>query len=203
MQSKPLEERERVVLEYISRNLRLNGFPPSVRDIQASTGIKSTSTVQRTIDSLEKKGYIYRESGKSRSIRIDNYFSGSDPAYTVRVPVLKDINIVSPVLASDNYEGYIDFPLMGRAYGMNTLFAFRMKDDSMNSEGILKGDTVVISKADKTLKGDIVMELSHSGIALKRLSDAENEQSEDRQGEDQERLVLGRVISVMRFYRKF
>ncbi len=198
MQSKPLEERERIVLEYISRNLRLNGFPPSVRDIQASTGIKSTSTVQRTIDSLEKKGYIDRESGKSRSIRIDNYFSGSDPAYTVRVPVLKDINIVSPVLASDNYEGYIDFPLMGRAYGMNTLFAFRMKDDSMNSEGILKGDTVVISKADKTLKGDIVMELSHSGIALKRLSDTENEQ-----GEAQERIVLGRVISVMRFYRKF
>lgn len=200
MQSKPLDERERVVLEYISKKLRLNGFSPSVRDIQTAAGIKSTSTVQRIIDSLEKKGYIYRESGKSRSIRIDSYFSGGNPAYTVRVPILKSINVVSPALAADNYDGYIDFPLMGRAYGMNTLFAFRMKDDSLKNEGILAGDIVVISKSDKVSCGDLIMELTAKGATVRKLSDPADISAD---GQNESRLTLGRVISVMRFYRKF
>ncbi len=200
MQSKPLTERERAVLEYIGGNIKLNGFSPSVRDIQSALGIKSTSTVQRTVDSLEKKGYIQRESGKSRSVRVDSYSLGGNPAYTVRVPVLREIGIGSSLLAADNYEGYIDFPLMGRVYGMNTLFAFRMKNESMLSCGILPGDTVVISKSDKADAGDIVMELSSEGAALKKLSP---ETAGQDMMKNDDSIILGRVISVMRFYRKF
>ena len=49
-----LKEREQKVLDYITEQIRQNGFPPTVRDIGAALGIKSTSTVQKSMEILEK-----------------------------------------------------------------------------------------------------------------------------------------------------
>ena len=72
---KPLTDKERAILEFVISATRLNGYPPSVRDICAETGIKSTSTVFSYIKRLEEKGYLEKEDGKSRSIR-----TKADPA---------------------------------------------------------------------------------------------------------------------------
>lgn len=85
---KPLTDKERAILEFVISATRLNGYPPSVRDICAETGIKSTSTVFSYIKRLEEKGYLEKEDGKSRSIR-----TKADPAErnSIRVPLIGDV----------------------------------------------------------------------------------------------------------------
>ena len=47
------------------------GIPPTVREICAATGLRSTSTVHAHLKTLERLGYISREAGLNRSIRIE------------------------------------------------------------------------------------------------------------------------------------
>ena len=105
---KPLTDKERAILEFVISATRLNGYPPSVRDICAETGIKSTSTVFSYIKRLEEKGYLEKEDGKSRSIR-----TKADPAErnSIRVPLIGDVAAGLPILASEDLSGeeYIYF----------------------------------------------------------------------------------------------
>lgn len=63
-----LKDKERAVLDYISREIATRGYAPSVRDICAALGFASTSTAQAYLDRLERSGYLRREGGRSRSI---------------------------------------------------------------------------------------------------------------------------------------
>ena len=65
-----LNERERAVYETIRDCVWQNGYAPSVRELAAQLGYRSTSTVQLYLDRLEAHGYITREGGKSRSIAL-------------------------------------------------------------------------------------------------------------------------------------
>ena len=67
---KQLNEKEKKVLEFITDAIRSEGYPPTVRDIQNALHIKSTATVHSYLARLEEKGYIRRDPGKSRSMRI-------------------------------------------------------------------------------------------------------------------------------------
>lgn len=98
----PLTDKERAILEFVISATRLNGYPPSVRDICAGTGIKSTSTVFSYIKRLEEKGYLEKEDGKSRSIR-----TKADPAErnSIRVPLIGDVAAGLPILASEDLSG--------------------------------------------------------------------------------------------------
>ena len=66
-----LTPRERDVYDYILEAIRRDGFAPSVRDICTALDMKSTSTVHHYIRRLEEKGYIQKESGKSRTLRVE------------------------------------------------------------------------------------------------------------------------------------
>ena len=54
-----LSEREQRILEYMREYVAKWGYPPTVRDVAGALGIKSTSTVHKSIAALEKAGAIY------------------------------------------------------------------------------------------------------------------------------------------------
>ena len=58
------------VLDYI-KEAAPSGIPPTVREICAATGLRSTSTVHAHLKTLERMGYISRGAGLNRSIRIE------------------------------------------------------------------------------------------------------------------------------------
>jgi SOS-response transcriptional repressor LexA len=66
-----LTPKEQLVYDYIVDTIRREGYSPSVRDIASAVDMKSTSTVHHYIGRLEAKGYIQKESGKSRTLRIE------------------------------------------------------------------------------------------------------------------------------------
>ena len=74
------------------------GVPPSVREICAATGLRSTSTVHAHLKTLERLGYIHREAGLNRSIRIE----GGTPSS--QVPILGKVTAGVPILAVEDIE---------------------------------------------------------------------------------------------------
>lgn len=65
-----LSEKQNKILEYIKSFIKNNGYPPSIREIGEAFKLKSTATVYGHLDRIEKKGFIKRQYGISRSIRV-------------------------------------------------------------------------------------------------------------------------------------
>ncbi|MBE6687431.1 MAG: transcriptional repressor LexA [Ruminococcaceae bacterium] len=201
----PLTQKEQKVYDYIFESINRDGFSPSIRDIQLNVGIKSTSTVHAYLARLEEKGYINKEGGKSRTLRL----GGARPQsrQSTKVPILGKVTAGMPILAVENFEGYIDFPLMNRAYAYNELFALRVSGESMIEAGILDGDIVIIKKEQYAENGDIVVALIEDEATVKTFYKEKGHyrlQPENPAMEPiivDEVYILGKVISVLRYYQ--
>jgi len=65
-----LTDRQAEVLRFISDYIKLHGFSPSYRDIAFALGNISTNAVNDHLNILINRGYIKKEPGKSRTIRV-------------------------------------------------------------------------------------------------------------------------------------
>ena len=80
-----LTTKEQRVLDFVQQTIENEGYAPSVRDICASLGIKSTSTAHSYLRKLNEKGYIRKNDGKSRAVALEHTrFSGGENM--IRVP---------------------------------------------------------------------------------------------------------------------
>ena len=91
MSKTPLTEKQEKVYRFLVEEMS-SGFPPTVREICAATGIKSTSTVHAILNALEEEGYIVRDAKSSRAIRLDTEYESA------MVPVVGKLRRVSPYL---------------------------------------------------------------------------------------------------------
>ena len=132
MSKTPLTEKQEKVYRFLVEEMS-SGFPPTVREICAATGIKSTSTVHAILNALEEEGYIVRDAKSSRAIRLDTEYESA------MVPVVGKITAGQPILAIEQIEDYIPYPSK-EAEG---LFALRVSGLSMRDAGILDGDIIV------------------------------------------------------------
>ena len=193
---KPLNEKQQKVLEFL-RERAGDGVPPSVREICAAAGIRSTSTVHAYLKVLEEGGYISRQSGLNRAIRL--------PGETVaRVPLLGHVTAGLPILAVEEVEDYV--PYSGGRYDPRELFALRVHGTSMINAGIMNGEVVIVHRTPAAENGDIVVALIGDEATVKRFF-AENGhirlQPENDEYEPiivKECTVLGRVISLVRYF---
>ena len=161
-----LTQKEREIFEYISDCLQKNGFAPSVRDICAEVGIKSTSSVHEYLRRLEAKGFIRKSSGKSRALSIQND-GKSESGKMKRVPILGKVTAGQPILAVENHDGYVDFPAT-MARGKANLFALRVMGESMIEAGILDGDIVVVESVRYADDGEIVVAMIEDEATVKK-----------------------------------
>jgi repressor LexA len=58
-----------MVLDFIRQSISDRGYPPTLREIGARMGIRSTNGVNDHLRALERKGYLTREDMKSRALR--------------------------------------------------------------------------------------------------------------------------------------
>ena len=65
-----ISAKQQEILDYIKSQILERGFPPAVRDICEAVHLKSTSSVHSHLETLEKNGYIRRDSTKPRAIEI-------------------------------------------------------------------------------------------------------------------------------------
>lgn len=166
---KPLTKKQEAIFLFIKQSIKKTGFPPTVREI----GNQFSITVKGAYDHLkaiEKKGYLRCEAGKSRAIEL---LVNKDDVYpdVCSIPVVGTIAAGIPVLAQENIESYIQLP--SGLLPQGTLFALRIKGDSMTGAGIFDGDIAVIKQQSDANNGAIVAALLDDEATLKILKKTE------------------------------
>jgi len=81
-----LTQRQQMVLDFIRQSIADRGYPPTLREIGARMGIRSTNGVNDHLRALERKGYLTREDMKSRALRPTP--AGMIPGVTEALPLL-------------------------------------------------------------------------------------------------------------------
>ena len=59
--SEELGKREKDILAFIEKQIKENGYPPSVREIGKSVGLSSTATVHGYLTKLEQKDTLKKK----------------------------------------------------------------------------------------------------------------------------------------------
>ena len=158
-----LSKRQTEILEYIVRQINLKGYPPSVREIGEAVGLQSSSTVHNHLTQLEQKGYIRRDPTKPRAIMVlktndemDTFYEEEKPFdEMINVPVIGTVAAGTPILASQNVEDVITFPMY--LVRDNNAFMLKVKGDSMINAGIFDGDLILVTPQKVANNGDIVV----------------------------------------------
>lgn len=164
-----LSEREQRILEYMKKEIRQKGYPPTVREMCSCLGIKSTSTAHKDLDNLEKKGFIRKDPSKPRAIEIldmtyptsEEHVIHKEPLSNVERTDVVDIPIVGriaagqPILADQNVEDI--FPVPSTFMGRGNHFMLTVKGDSMIEAGIFDGDYILVEEQNTARNGDIVV----------------------------------------------
>lgn len=163
MKNNDLTKKEKLVFDYLVKTINENGYAPSVRDIGASLGIKSTSSVHLYLHNLEAKGFIEQDANKKRTIRICAPYAKAFG----KVPLLGAITAGTPILAVENFEGYVDLPWNSAKYATDELFALKVKGESMVEAGIFDGDVVIVRKGSYADNGQIVVALIEDEATVK------------------------------------
>ena len=194
---KPLTKSQQKIYDFLTDRSQY-GIPPSVREICAATGLKSTSTVHAHLKALENLGYISRDAGLNRAIHIEGC------EQTAQVPILGKVTAGLPILAVEEIQGYL--PITASQQRGRELFALTVQGESMKNAGILDGDYVVVERTPTARDGDIVVALIEDEATVKRLyreTDCVRLQPENDAFEPiyaKEVIILGKVVSVVRYY---
>ena len=162
-----LSEKEQLIFDYIKKVIEEKGYSPSIRDIRRDLDIKSTSTVHTYLEKLEKKGYIQKEGGKSRTLRIDSVAVGEGATPRPIIPIVGRVTAGMPILAVENHDGYIAYPFDSKKVAGKQLFALRVTGTSMIDAGIFDGDIVIVERCQFAENGNIVVALIDDEATVK------------------------------------
>ncbi len=199
---KPLTEKEKLMLDYITDCIRNNGYSPTVRDIRSALDIKSTATVHAYLSRLEEKGYIQKQSGKSRTLKPKESVVGPSAK---QIPIIGRVTAGQPILAVENFDGYVDFT--SGSYSKDELFALRVTGTSMIEAGILDGDIVIVRQQSVAENGEIVVALIDDSATVKTFYREGRKfrlQPENRTMEPiivDSLSIIGKVVASIRYYK--
>ena len=158
-----LKPREQKILDYMKEEIETVGYPPTVREICKAIGIKSTSTCHKDIASLVAKGYLKKESAKTRTLVLvhDEEPEQKEVAGEVRdredvidIPVVGRVAAGMPITAEENIESTFPVP---KQYASDNCYMLRVKGESMINAGIMDGDLILVQNQNTADNGDIVV----------------------------------------------
>ena len=187
-------DKQEKILQFLNEYMDEYGYAPSVREICAAVGLKSTATVSYHLSELKRLGLIEGDSSKRRAISLP------ESRRAGHIPVVGVVTAGKPILAVENIEGSIVWE------GDPQCFALRVKGDSMINAGILNGDTVVVRPQADADHGDIVIAMIEGEATCKRLIKREGVWLQP-ENPAYERIdgrfctILGKVKAVMRAYK--
>ena len=164
-------ETQNAVYEFIKRFIAENAYPPTVREIGAALGLRSTSTVHMHITKLAEKGLIVLNPSKQRSITLPGTGTQVKNTHVQSVPLVGNVAAGTPILADDNVQEYYSMPKSLLKGGDATeVFMLKINGESMIEAGINNGDTIIVHKGISVEAGDIaVVRVFGESATLKRI----------------------------------
>ncbi|GAA5173326.1 MULTISPECIES: transcriptional repressor LexA [Amycolatopsis] len=182
------------------------GYPPSTRELGDAVGLRSTSSVSKHLASLEEKGFLRRSSSMARPIDVRMFLGEpgqrSSDVDSVPVPVVGDIAAGVPITAEEHVDDVLSLPR--ELTGRGTVFALRVRGDSMVDAAICDGDIVVVRRQSEAHSGQIVAAMIDEEATVKVYRrrnghvylEPRNPAYEVIDGD--RAVVLGTVVSVLR-----
>ncbi|MFG1699843.1 transcriptional repressor LexA [Nonomuraea sp. NPDC049309] len=200
-----LPRRQQHILAVIRDHVVRYGYPPSTREIAKAVGLRSASSVSKHLKALEDQGLLRRSSTMTRPIDVRSFLrpeSSGPSADLVSVPVVGDIAAGVPIPADEVIDEALTLPrdLTGRG----TVFALRVRGDSMIEAAICDGDIVIVRQQPEAHSGQIVAAMIDGEATVKVFRrrgghvylEPRNPAYEVIDGD--EATVLGIVVSVLR-----
>ena len=167
-----ITEKQKNVLSIIYKHIASDGFPPSLADLKESLNLASNQAILNYLNVLEEKGYIKREEGHARGIKIT-------PLGFKTLGKNKLIPIVGVAAAGPFIESFenmnfkwADVPAEifpnEKIKQSDEVFILHVSGDSMINAGIDDGDMLLIKKSKEYVNGDIVVARNEYGTTVKR-----------------------------------
>lgn len=146
------------------RDCRLrHGYSPTMQELADEIGV-SKVTVFEHVEALIKKGALIREPNKARSLSIADGISVPDEARPLHFPLVGKIAAGYPIEKIEDRDELDLLDIVGPRPGrMGAMFALRVQGESMQDEGILDGDYILVERADTASNGDRVVALLPNG----------------------------------------
>lgn len=171
--------KQRRVLKAIYESIENEGFPPTLADLREEIKVSSNQSVLNFLETLEKKGFIKREEGQARSIKI----------LPLGFKILGKRKLVPHAGTSaagsyiesfaDTFQKWVELPSIALEKvkeSQDDVFVIRVYGDSMINAGIDDGDVLLIKKTREYKNGDIVVARYEDGTTVKRFV-AENKKT--------------------------
>lgn len=164
-----LTKRQKEVLDFITQYIDKNGFGPTLNEINKKLEMGSSSAAHQHVKALEEKGYLKKLPNQTRAISLTD-----DTPEIREIPIMGIIAMGKPIESYDTGEK-IKVPVFLLGKGVGEYYALQAFGDSMDQEGILDGDLIIIKKTDSYQDGDIVVaQLPDLGATLKKFYNHES-----------------------------
>ncbi len=193
-----LTKRQSEILRFIQQGVVHNGYPPTIREIASRFNLSSTRTVYDHVAALEKKGYVRRDRGKGRGLKLlgrtELPITGEISAGSPMVPVALDDSVNLDILLSKDHV------------------FLKVRGSSMIDDGIFEGDVVVVKPQATARTGEIVACLIEGEVLVKRFSKKQgeivltpaNREMQPlvvKEGEARKVELIGKIVGLFRKYR--
>lgn len=163
-----LYKRQRQIVEFVSQFIQRNGYSPTLREIANAMGLSSLATVHEHVQRLCERGVLRKDTGnKTRGIIVVDDTLGSLQNQGIVLPVLGWLKNGAPIEPYKNRNEKLQVSAQ-MISGAQRAFLLEVYDDSLNNEGILKGDRLIIEETANIKDGDIIVAILETGNAFLR-----------------------------------
>lgn len=199
---KVLTDVQRRLVDEIRSSKQVRNYAPSMRELGEAVGLSSTASVSYQLNQLELAGVISRDARRPRTIDLTEDEIEFQTADAAIVPLVGEIAAGTPITAEQNTIDH--FALPRQLVGQGTLFALKVRGESMIEAAICDGDWVVVRSQPNAENGDIVAAMLDGEATVKTFKQRDghtwllprNSAFEPILGDHAQ--VLGKVVSVLR-----
>ena len=165
----PRTQRQKEILDYITRFIERHGYEPSYAQIARHFGVSSKATIAKHIAALEGRGLISRR-GEDGSFNLEVKVEEVPSGAVCELRLLGQVAAGAPIDAIEDAEPIIIPRFLLGHVRPERVYALRVKGDSMIDEHICDGDIALIENRTEARDGEIVVALIDGTRAtLKRL----------------------------------
>ncbi|MCR4290653.1 MAG: transcriptional repressor LexA, partial [Candidatus Scalindua sp.] len=158
-----LTKKQHNFLSFLTKHIRENGYPPTIREMVYHLKLASTNSVKKYLDILERKGYIKRIPNSPRAIEV---CAETPESQAKLIPVVGRVRAGAPYLAVEDIMGHLAIDASVARWD-NTFF-LRVEGDSMIDAHIQDGDFVLVKSQQTAENGDIVVAVINDEATVKR-----------------------------------
>lgn len=172
-----LTDRQRTVYDFIIAYSRQHGYPPAMQEIAGHLNVTGNLGVIKHLTALERKGFITRNPGSSRGIKVtpqatrypeteERIFTGGNDELSIFLPIVGTVRAGMPQPPIEDIQEYYSIDRnVARSGGT---FFLKVKGDSMINASIREGDLALIRPQESAQNRDIVVALVDGEATLKR-----------------------------------